>query len=460
MFVLLKIIKLINVFYILANNLYGVAQSMPLPISQFRWLKRKEFKKIDWQAQEVNQKTGYIVEVSLEYPEELHKLHNSFPVAAEQLNITGDMLSPFSQDCKTILTDSNCDNYKSKKLTSTFNNRIRYVCHYTNLKLYLNLGLKIIKVHKCMGFHQSDYLKSYIDLCARKRKESDGNFGKTLWKNFANCVFGKTIERIRDYLDCKLVTNEDNAKKWITSPRFTSMKIINENLVAIFCKRIEVTLNKPLFMGFTILEHSKRFMYETFYFEILPKIHSARVLFTDTDSLLLSCESNKPQSNINKLKHMIDFSNYDKSHKKYSNKNANALGYWKDELRGQKMSHFVGLRSKTHAFLIKDDDGKEHLHTKCKGVCKGYRKKITFGDYVKCVHSITDHHTVQYHIQSRNHQIRLSKVRKLCYSSFDDKRFMAPCNVHTLAFGSKYIKKSLRKYLFCPECKWYGNPLS
>ena len=447
-----------ELLYLDANNLYGKAQCEPLPVSDFVFLKKSEFENIDWTALDKNRKTGYIVEVTLKYPKKLHASHNSFPLCPEHIKIDQDMLSPFSQDCRKILNGDEFNNlnkkYCSKKLGSTFQDREKYVLHYTNLKLYLKLGMELVAVHRCLAFTQSAFLKPYIELCAKKRKESTNSFGKELWKLFSNCCFGKTIERIREYIDMKLANNPELCRKWMSSPKFQGMKIISEDLVAIFFKRMEIMLNKPLFLGFCILEHSKRFMYEQYYFEIAPRLNSPTVIFSDTDSLLISCTSKTACSNLDKLASLIDFSNYDKSHKKYNNKYENKLGYWKDELKGRKMSHFVGLRAKTYAYLLENNE----LKSKCKGITKGYKKNIKFGDFFKCIKSINSHYTNQYHIRSKNHQLQMTKVRKLCYSSFDDKRYVLRCNIHTVPFGSLFCKIS-EKYDMCALCVRYGNPL-
>jgi hypothetical protein len=80
--------------------LYGLAQSKPMPLNNYRWLNKKcknKIKKSDWLTMTEDQETGYIVEVDLEYPEDLHFKHNSFPLAPERLNIDREMLSPYAK---------------------------------------------------------------------------------------------------------------------------------------------------------------------------------------------------------------------------------------------------------------------------------------------------------------------------------------------------------------------------
>ena len=209
-------------------------------------------------------------------------------------------------DCLQILHPDRTK-ASSEKLGATFNPRIKYVVHYMNLALYLKLGMILTKVHRVLSFRQSCFSKSYIDQCTEKRKESKTNFGKRLWKLFANSVFGKFIERTRGYLDCKIVKDQESCEKWLSSPRLKSTKILNEDLVIFFLNRQNVTLNKAFPIGFTILEMSKNFMYEQFYRKIRPALGNCQVIMSDTDSFVLLVQSEKPKNSMGALKKLWTF---------------------------------------------------------------------------------------------------------------------------------------------------------
>jgi len=326
-----------------------------------------------------------------------------------------------------------------------------------NLALYLKLGLKLIKVRRVLAFSQSTFLKDYINHCTLLRQKSDTDFGKRLWKLFANAVFGKFIEQTRNYVDCKICLNENQSKKWITSPRFNNMKIISDSLVIVFLKRATVQLNKPYAIGFTILERSKYFMYNQYYEVIKPQLGKCEVIMSDTDSLVLEVQSTKKKNNLKVLKNIMDFSNYPKSHPDFTEINKNKLGFWKDELQGNTMLEFCGLRSKTYAFTLQK--GKRNkdtlLQSKCKGITKSCRKKIPFADYKKCVKIFTKVSITQFQIRSKNHNIFTAKINKLAFSSFDDKRYIMMCGIHSLSYGSKLILNEKQK---CPLCVLH-NPM-
>jgi hypothetical protein len=342
--------------------------------------------------------------------------------------------------------------YTATKLTSTFLPREKYVCHYRNLQLYLKLGMVLTKVHKVMRFHQSDFLKQYIDFCTAKRAASNTPFAKRMYKLFVNAVFGKFIERIRGYLECKICYTEKSVKKWVSSPNFKSMKIISKNLVIVFLTPNKLVFNKAYPIGFSILDLSKMFMFSEYYERIQPKLKSCEVLFSDTDSLSIAVFGKKKTDSLKKLKNIIDFSNYPPNHKRYNKNHANALGFWKDELKGETLREYVGLRSKCYALKIKSKKT-TYLKSTCKGVRKGYKKCIPFSVYKRCIKTIHRHMVTQYNIQSSAHVVSTMKLKKVAFTSFDDKRYLLQCGIHSVPYGSYFIPHCKNICLLCSNKK-------
>ena len=140
-----------------------------------------------------NSLTGYVLEVDLKYPSELHHLHNDYPLAPEKPGISQYMLSKYCSD--------NADKYEIKiggvnKLVPNLRNKEKYVIHYKNLQLYLSFGMKLNKVHRILKFKQCDWLKKFVDFSTDKRKNASNNFEKDLFKLMINSVFGKTMENL------------------------------------------------------------------------------------------------------------------------------------------------------------------------------------------------------------------------------------------------------------------------
>ena len=177
-----------TILYLDANNLYGCSMSRPLPVGGYRWLTQDEIQSFDFQKISFESVKGYAFEVTLEYPEHLHIDHNSFPLAAEHVTVEEDMLSPYASSC---LSELGMNFSRTKKLTATFGTRSRYVCHGMNLKLYLELGLKLKEVHSGVEFTQGCFMKKFVDICAKKRREAVTKMDSMIYKKLVNSVFGK-----------------------------------------------------------------------------------------------------------------------------------------------------------------------------------------------------------------------------------------------------------------------------
>ena len=145
------------------NNLYGWSMSEYLPYGEFEWLKNVD----GLDVMSINEKSeiGYFLEVDPEYPDELHDLHNDYPLASEKLVVTNDMLSKY---CKEIADKYGIKVGNVKKLIPNLRNKTKYVLYYRNLQLYLSLRMKLTKIHRVLRFKQSDWMKKYIDFNTEK----------------------------------------------------------------------------------------------------------------------------------------------------------------------------------------------------------------------------------------------------------------------------------------------------
>ena len=165
----------------------------------------KEISKIDLGKYKTDGKKGLILEVDLEYPQELHDIHNDYPITPEKVKVSKNMLSDY---CKKIVEKYNISIGLVSKPIPTLRDKTEYVLHYCNLQLYLDLGLKIKEVHRVLKFDQSPWLKQYIDFNIDKRMHAKNSFEKDFFKLMNNIVFGKTMENLRKRVDVRLVTNE------------------------------------------------------------------------------------------------------------------------------------------------------------------------------------------------------------------------------------------------------------
>ena len=220
-------------------------------------------------------------------PNELHELHNDYPLAPEKLAAPSDMLS---KHCKNI-----ADKYEIKvgyvtKLIPNFGNKTNYVVHYRNLQLYLSLGMKLTKIHKVLKFKQSDWMKKYIDFNTEKRMNAVNDFEKDFSKLMINSVYGKTLENLRKKVNLRLVNNAKVFLKYTSKPTHITHKMFGKGYVAIHEIKPVLVLNKPIYVGFTVLYLSKWKIYD-FHYNFIKKVFDAELLFTDTDSLTYEVKS-------------------------------------------------------------------------------------------------------------------------------------------------------------------------
>ena len=141
-----------------------------LPYEKCEWVKNID----ELDVMSINKKSdvGYLLEVDLEYPNELHELHNDYPLAPEKLAVSNDMLSTY---CKNIAKKYDLKVGDVKKLIPNLGNKTKYVLHYRNL---LSLGMKLTKINRALQFKQSDWMKKYIDFNTKKRKNAANDFEK------------------------------------------------------------------------------------------------------------------------------------------------------------------------------------------------------------------------------------------------------------------------------------------
>ena len=417
------------IMYLDANNLYGWAMSQYLPTGNFKWMTDKEISKIDLGKYKADGKNGLILEVDLEYPQELHDMHNDYPVCPEKVKVSKNMLSTY---CKKIDKKYNISIGLVSKLIPTLRDKKEYVLHYRNLQLYLDLGLKIKKVHQVLKFNQSPWLKQYIDFNTEKRKHAKNSFEKDFFKLMNNSVFGKTMENLRKRVDVRLVTNEKKLDKLTSKPTLVSSKIFNENLMAVHKVKETLTLNRPAYVGMCILDLSKTLMYDFHYNYIKRKYNNrARLLFTNTDSLTYEIEAEDVYKDFWNDKDMFDNSDYLESSPYYCNANKKIIGKFKDEACGITITEFIGLKSKMYSYVKDNEKGGKTA----KGIKKNVIKNnIKHEDYKNTPINNEQMHRKMKPRRSQRHQLGSYEINK-ALSCFDDKRYIHDNGTNSYAYG-------------------------
>ena len=402
--------------YLDANNLYGWAMTQKLPTHGFKWMKDITVKEVMEILEKHNHsmtndgKKGYIFEVDLEYPSNLWKSHNDYPLAPEKMIVNG-----------------------VEKLISHFKPRKNYVVHYRALRQLLELGMKLTVVNRGIEFYQSSWMEPYIRKNTELRKKVTKNSEKDFFKSMNNSVFGKTIESIRKRQNIILVDRCKKARRLVNKPNFERATIFDKNLIAIHMKKTQIYFNKPVCIGQVILDLSKTLMFD-FHYNYIKKKYGTKVelVFTDTDSLLYCIKTDDFYNDIYcDIQDKFDTSNYPPDHKSGipTGINKKVIGMFKDEVSGKQITHFVGLRPKLYSFKVEDD-----ITKKCKGIKKNVvKKEIEFEDYVKCLFSGEKEMRSMKIIKSENHDIYTKEVNKVALSNEDDKRIVLEDKINTLA---------------------------
>ena len=189
--------------YLDANNLYGWVMSQPLPTGEFKWVDIKNLKQRQQNLKKMidlmmKRDCGYLLEVNVQYPKELHNHHNDLPFMCEKIRVNG-----------------------VEKLVPNLYDKEKYVIHIKALKQALGHGLVLKKIHRAI--EQSAWMKEYIDFNTRLRTAAKSDFKKDFYKLMNNSVFGKTMENIRKH--------RDNLKQ-VMKPNFKSDMLLGTDLMS------------------------------------------------------------------------------------------------------------------------------------------------------------------------------------------------------------------------------------
>ncbi len=341
--------------YLDTNALYAKAMTFSLPVRDVRWMTDAELETFNPTTDPTeDEETGYILTVDLIYPEELHRDHNGYPLAAEQQDISYKRLSEYSKECLRKVYRKK-HSYKSKKLSATFFPRRNYTLHGLNLKFYLEMGLKLEKIHKGVKFTQRPFMKEFIEDCAKMRAGAKTACQSKIFKTVPNACFGKFIESQDKRMDCRFPTTAARDAALTRHPLFKSKMICGEDLTVSFHAKKYLTMNQCWAVGFSILEISKYIMQQLYYKSIVPALGGAEnitLIMSDTDSFLIRVKNHTETDALSKLAPFMDFLNLPTDHSLYSVENARVPGLLKSEVPMASIKAVVALKAKTYALRV------------------------------------------------------------------------------------------------------------
>ena len=344
-----------KISYIDANNLYDHSMSQPLPYDEIKFDKNIKLEEILNTPDDSD--IGYFVEVDLKYPDNIRQKTKYFPFAPVNKKIDPDN---FNDYMKTIKPDTYT---QTKKLICDWSDKKNYLVQYRMLKFYVRHGMIVDKVHKITSFKQSKWLEKNINFNTQKRNQAVNDFEKDFYKLLNNAFYGKTMENVRNRLKIKFIKKDDYREiiKQKSKLTFNGIHKSYENRDSYTFKKNEVLMDKPIYLGFTVLELSKLLMYETYYDKLQPYFgqENIQLHYMDTDSFVLSVNTEDIVKDLRNMEDIFDYSNLNKNHELFSNKNKKVIGFFKIETPKSIWIHeFVCLRSKMYAFKCGNDSKK------------------------------------------------------------------------------------------------------
>ena len=437
--------------YLDVNNLYGWAMCQKLPAGEYEWMSKDEITGFDVTLTSTDDNYGYVLEADIEYPTDLnlHDEHNDLPFLPE----------------KKKMSESG-----TEKLVTTLQNKDKYVVYSANLKQAVKHGLKIKKIHRILRFRQSAWLKPYIELNNEVRKKAKSKTKKDLAKLMNNAVFGKTIENVLCRRLIRLFDEWENqptgkrgAQSFISSGYLKRVTIFGEKCVAVELDQKYAKLDKPIQIGFCILELAKTKIYE-FHYDFMKKLYpdsrSLMLAYTDTDSFVYQIFTEDVYEDLKPFIHdpkreveLFDTSDYPPANQfGIKQMNKKVLGAMKDECAGKLMTEFIGLRPKCYSFKIQEDD---NWVNKAKGVKKHVISTLKPEEYEAC---LLDRERVinkkQHVFRSHLHEIYTEELKKAALNGKDDKRFVRNDGIHTYAWGHCLIADEEANRILDTDIEW------
>lgn len=455
-----------EILYLDANNLYGWAMDQLLPLGDYKWEynperiknnrvlmaanKGKERQTIweccteEWAIEEIlnlpdDSPKGYIMEVDIHFPSEVHDYFNDYPMCPEPKVPIPSVYTQAEMYRLGIFQSRS----KTQKLVCDLEPRKKYVIHYRNLKQAMKHGVVLDKVHRVISFEQSDWLSRYILYNTEKRKLATNKIDQDFYKLMNNSIFGKTMEDFRKRRKIQFYTekNIDKALKDVSSPWCKHWRIITDDKLMIMeMARHSITFTRPVIIGMAILELSKLHMFN-FHYEVMKPTFGSnmRMLYTDTDSLVYELSDSDTEMveeilvRMQKERNCFDLSEMkNKDHLLLKSgfdpkENEKKLGKMKDELGGHRVHEFVALRSKMYSFRMESEviAGKNKAKgIPGKAVNDKTKKRICHDDYMRALEGgELESVTFNAICHDKTFRLQTKKISKVGLSACDDKSY-------------------------------------
>ena len=437
--------------YVDFNSLYPTVMSQfKLPMGDFAELSESEL--IEFQKQDLVQidtigDIGYYIYCDIApIRKEVIDKTDSYPLILSQKNIQDEDISDYTR------------NLLDERDIKLGNNNSKLVAHHCGVENYLialpllqylvKTGAEVSKIHTVIKFKQGFFLKEFIDQNIKKRAEATNPFIKNALKLINNAVYGRTLLNQLNYAcEAKLCHDENSTTllKSFSKPTFRNVDVINSDRFLVTYNKANVKVSSPIYVGFSILEHAKLYMYRFWYSTIVHTYgKKASFVYSDTDSFIINIESPDLIQEINgPLAPHLDLSNFPSHHPLYSSKCKGQLGKLKIETAPYFMKEFVALKPKAYSYTTT-----EHDNLSCntlKGVPKHIKQNnLNIEAYKSCLYNNVQKYENIFNLRFCNSDMSLIKMNKLVLSSIEDKRFYFN-NLKSVGYGHYKIRECVEK---------------
>ena len=372
---------------------------------------------------------------------------------------------------KSLCVKHEIQDVDTYKLGTVLDKTEKYMVHIKYLKLAMDAGYELNRVHGYFCFAQDFIYKQYIDGNNNIKAEatkSGNKFLRQLAKDLSNIIYGKNIQNILKQRDYEIVYVPDN--NTITRLNYinkiNSMKRISDKLIIIEKDKKTKNLNMPIYIGKAILDLTKYLMYDFFYNVVIKNYSNAKLLYMDTDSFIIEIPDtveglskfvldNKEHFDLSECENKeLPLYNHIKQKKEELSKeefedyiNYGKPGKFKNETKWFSIEEFVALRPKQYSYVTENDDiniemQKDGKLIKAKGLNKeSVKKYITHQMYVDQV--LKDEKVISckmQNIQSKNFRMYTQYIWKKALMNYENKRYWLD-SIYSLPFGHPWIQK-------------------
>lgn len=393
------------------NHLHESAMMECLPMSGFEWMTTDI--KFNISSIPDDNPEGYFLEVDLECHASIHDNHADYPMCPERKTPPGSKFS---------------------KLMLTLENKSKYIIHYRNLKQAIKYGVVLKKIHRVLKFHQSRWMKPYIQSNLKRHETTTNPFEKNIFKILNTAVYMKTIDNARKHIDVKLCSEwqgKNGAKSLVGSPFFKSSSILGESWAQIELFKTVSVLIVPISIGVAIQDISKYLLYDFHYGYMKPAFENKlQLMYSDVNSFIYR---------------ILDQDVFASEH--YSillNKCNAATQLMTIANENSIITEYVGIKSKMfgirHKTLKKGRPPKRLT----------FNNTINFKNYLHCLNTtcnlINPHNSILSKLQkNHNRKTQNTPPSPATQTPYDDTRHLVSNSVQTLPWGHYSILKHKTK---------------